>query len=257
MRYYVTADVHGFYIELMDALEEKGFFEDTEPKKLIICGDLFDRGNEAVQLQEFVLDLMKKDEIILIRGNHEDLAEQLLNRWHVKSYLESNHINNGTVDTVCQLTESSMIDIFDYPDRVGRDYLKTPYIQKIVPAMVDYFETENYIFTHGWIPCRSEHPGTNRAKYVLTEDWRRADEYAWNRARWVNGMEAAHYGATEPGKTIVCGHWNTSFGHSRYEGKGGEFDDESDFSPYYSEGIIALDACTSWSGIVNCIVIED
>ncbi len=257
MRYYVTADVHGFYIELMDALEEKGFFEDKEPHKLIICGDLFDRGNEALQLQEFVLDLMKKDEVILIRGNHEDLAEQLLNRWHGKSYLESAHLSNGTVDTVCQLTESSMIDIFDYPDRIGRDYLKTPYIQTIIPAMVDYFETEHYIFTHGWIPCRSENLGTNRAKYVLKENWRQADEYAWNRARWVNGMEAAHYGAIEPGKTIVCGHWNTSFGHSKYEGKGGEFEDDSDFSPYCSEGIIALDACTSWSGIVNCIVIED
>ena len=257
MRYYVTADVHGFYIELMDALEEQGFFEDEEPHKLIICGDLFDRGNEAAQLQEFILDLMKKDEVILIRGNHEDLAEQLLNRWHGRSYLESNHMNNGTVDTVCQLTESSMIDIFDYPDRVGREFLRTPYIQKIIPAMVDYFETEHYIFTHGWIPCRTEALGTNRAKYTVAENWRQADASAWNRARWVNGMEAAHYGAVEPGKTIVCGHWNTSFGHSKYEGKGGEFEDGSDFSPYCSEGVIALDACTSWSGIVNCIVIED
>ncbi len=257
MRYYVTADVHGFFSELKAALEEAGFFDDREPHKLIICGDLFDRGSEAMEMQTFILDLLARDEVILIRGNHEDLALSLLNRWHGKSYLESHHNSNGTVDTVCQLTKSTILDVFDYPDRVGRDYLKTPYIQTIIPAMVNYFETEHYIFTHGWIPCRTENLGTNQAKYVLQDDWRQADEYAWNRARWVNGIEAAHFRATEPGKTIVCGHWHTSFGHSKYEGKGREFEPGADFSPYYGEGVIALDACTSYSGIVNCIVIED
>lgn len=69
MRYYVTADVHGYFSELKSALAEKGFFEDTEPHKLIICGDIYDRGSEALQLQNFILDLLSKDEIILIKGN--------------------------------------------------------------------------------------------------------------------------------------------------------------------------------------------
>ena len=73
MKYYVVADVHGFYTELIAALDEKGFFKDKEPHKLIVCGDLFDRGQEAVALQAFIVDLMKKDEVILIHGNHEDL----------------------------------------------------------------------------------------------------------------------------------------------------------------------------------------
>ena len=55
MRYYVVADPHGYYSALMEALEEGGFFKDEQPHKLIICGDLFDRGPEAVQLQQFVL----------------------------------------------------------------------------------------------------------------------------------------------------------------------------------------------------------
>ena len=78
MRYYVTADVHGYYSHLMTALTEAGYFEDTKPHKLIICGDLYDRGEEAVQLQSFILALLERDEVILIRGNHEDLADQLL-----------------------------------------------------------------------------------------------------------------------------------------------------------------------------------
>lgn len=81
MRYYVVSDVHGFFSEMKAALDEKGFFEDKEPHKLVVCGDLFDRGTEALQLQEFILDLISKDEVILIRGNHEDLLMELLHGW--------------------------------------------------------------------------------------------------------------------------------------------------------------------------------
>lgn len=38
MRYYLTADVHGYFTELKTALTEHGFFEDREPHKLIVCG---------------------------------------------------------------------------------------------------------------------------------------------------------------------------------------------------------------------------
>ena len=30
-----------------------------------------------------------------------------------------------------------------------------PFYKNIIPTMVDYFETEHYVFTHGWIPCIS------------------------------------------------------------------------------------------------------
>ena len=61
MKYYVTADIHGFFDEFKIALEETGFFTDTEPHKLIICGDLFDRGKQALELENFIIDLIEKD----------------------------------------------------------------------------------------------------------------------------------------------------------------------------------------------------
>ena len=61
----------------------------------------------------------------------------------------------------------------------------------------------------------------------------------------------------EKEKTIVCGHWHSSWGHCRLEGKCSEFGKDSDFSPFYAEGIIAIDGCTAYSGRVNCIVLED
>ena len=255
MRYYVTADVHGYFTELKTALAEKGYFEDTGPRKLIVCGDLYDRGSEARQLQSFILDLLEKDEVILIRGNHEDLTMQLLYGWHQGSYFQLHHHTNRTIDTVLQLTGADPNWLYTNPEQIGRDLLHDPYIRTIIPAMVDYYETDHYIFTHGWIPCL---PAEERPKeYVGVVDWRNADGKLWDKARWINGMEAAHCGVLEPGKTIVCGHWHCSFGHARYEHDGGEFDNNPNFDPYYGEGIIALDACTPRSGKVNCIVIED
>ena len=40
MRYYVTADTHGFFSILIATLTDMGFFNDPEPHKLVICGDL-------------------------------------------------------------------------------------------------------------------------------------------------------------------------------------------------------------------------
>ncbi len=258
MKYYIVADIHGFFTEFQTALEGKGYFDDTDPHKLIICGDLFDRGGEAAKLQAFVLELMEKGDVILIRGNHEDLMMDMLNKWHKKSYYSSHHESNGTIDTVCQLTGSNIIELFDNPDLIGQKLLHTPYVQQIIPSTLDYYETQHYIFVHGWIPCHApSNPRIGGNSYKYIENWREADRDEWNEARWINGMEAAHFGVVEKGKTIVCGHWNTSFGHSRYEGRGGEWRNNPDFSPYFADGIIALDACTVRSGFVNCIVVND
>lgn len=255
MRYYVISDIHGYYDEMIEALNKAGYFEEKKPHKLIICGDLFDRGRQAKKLQEFILDLMKKDEVILIKGNHEDLMLDLLNGWYCGSTLMHHHYTNGTIDTVLQLTETEIRMLFEDMEAVGRKLLTSSLIQEIIPSMINYYETEHYIFVHGWIPCK-EIKG-NGKEYSYLENWRNSEDKQWKNARWINGMEAASCGVTEEEKTIVCGHWHCSFGHSQYEHDGGEFDNNPNFSPYYGRGIIAIDGCTAFTRRVNCIVIED
>ena len=150
MRYYVTADVHGYFSELKDALTAQGFFDDQSPHKLIVCGDLYDRGTEALQLQTFILELLDRDQVILIRGNHEDLTMNLLNNWHRRSYLQTHHHTNGTIDTLCQLTGISIRDIYTDAENVGRSILKDPYIQKIIPAMSEDIVIGFVIVHHRW-----------------------------------------------------------------------------------------------------------
>ncbi len=257
MRYYVVSDPHAYFTEMKEALDEAGYFQDKDPHKLIICGDIMDRGRETLEMQEFIYGLLKKDEVILIRGNHEDLMQEMLDRWLRGSYLDPIHLGNGTVDTAAALGQLEMREFDIDPVGTRHEIEQSPFVKEIMPAMVDYFETANYIFVHGWIPFHIKYI-KNEKKYTYMENWRQlASEKDWRNARWINGMLAAHYGVVEPDKTIVCGHWHCSYGHAHYEGIGSEHGSDANFTPYYGKGIIAIDACTTATHKVNCIVIED
>lgn len=263
MRYYVVSDVHSFYTELTKALTDKGYFDDKEPHKLIVCGDLFDRGDESVEVQRFIAELIERDEVILIRGNHEDLILDLMRNAQYtfgRDIVYTHHWSNGTVKTVTDLTGA---DVFhdNYKDIVDK-MNATPYIKDIIPKTIDYYETEHYIFVHGWIPCISV-KNFWEDSYLPIEGWRECGEARWREARWINGMLAYSQGVKGEGKTIVCGHWHCSWGWSHIRQKRKEFPQknhegwEKSFEPYTDNGIIAIDGCTAYSGIVNCIVIDD
>lgn len=250
MKYYVTSDVHGFYTPFRDVLERGGFFTDPAPHKLVILGDLFDRGEEARAMQKFVLELLRQEQVILVKGNHEDLFTSLITEDGGR--ILSHHLHNGTYDTALQLTGMKRSIALADPYGLAEAAQNTVYYRNIIPKMLNYYETQNFIFVHGWIPCIQERDGT----YSAIENWRDAGDAEWSKARWYNGMAASRPVRAE-GKTIVCGHWHSSFGHSQFEGKGSEFGEDADFSPYFGEGVIAIDACTAHSGMVNCVVIED
>ena len=203
------------------------------------------------------MDLIERDEVILIRGNHEDLLEDMIDTWDEMSYLEKENISNGTAETILRLTRSPLSNLLTDPKAILKKFLETPAMKVILPSMKDYHETEHYIFTHGWIPARQYFTEHGEEIYLMDPDWRNAGKEEWIMARWTNGMLAHHSGVWESGKTIFCGHWHTSFAHSRYEGKGPEFGPGEDFSPYIAEGITALDACTAHTGKVNVVIAEE
>lgn len=249
MKYYVAADVHGFTALLLDTLERAGYFRDPEPHRLLLLGDCFDRGEEAEEMQRFLLELLDRDELILVRGNHEDLFVDLVTV--DRGLPVRHHVSNGTYGTALQLTGFSAVDARRYNRDFAAAARQTPYYQRIIPSAVDWFETGRYVFVHGWIPCFETGEG-----YEYDPDWRSADVARWRDARWIHGMEAART-CREEGKTILCGHWHCSYGHAVLEKSGPEFGPGADFSPYRAPGIIALDACTAYSGRINVVAMED
>ena len=249
MRYYVLSDIHGFCSLLQRTLRESGYFDDPEEKKILLLGDLFDRGKEAAELQDYILELMEEDRVILIKGNHEDLFQELVTSDRGRPL--RHHLQNGTYDTLEQLTGLSAGYSWNANMRLARAGQETPLFTTIIPAMLDYYETRNYIFTHAWIPCELFYGGL-----VYDAEWRSADAAAWREARWTNPMDAVRTARPEE-KTVVCGHFHCSYGHARYENKGAEFGPDADFSPYVAPGIIAIDACTAYSKKMNCIVLKE
>ena len=263
MQYFIVADVHSFYDELMKALTAAGW-TDSEDQCFVSLGDLCDRGPDTIKCLQFVNSLPDNRKI-LIRGNHEDLMEAAIAR----RVFYIHDIHNGTVKSAehiavhegVKIKEQGLSEADDEEIlmAVKNSSLWNDYVTKTV----DFAEVGNNIFVHGWIPCstvpkRDQWEVIVDKKYEKVSNWR-SESADWNGARWINGMQAWEDGARIRGKTIWCGHWHTSWGHAYLHNNGVEFPDKggkAHFSPFIDKGIIAMDACTAFSHKVNCIMIE-
>lgn len=242
-KYFVVSDIHSYYTQLKTALKHEKFDKTNADHILIICGDLFDRGPEANQLLKFLLSL-PKDRLILVRGNHEDLFEDCLQELKARVNISHHHWMNGTLDTIDQLTGISKYDLvcglYNYKDIDKK--LKKYF--SLINNCINYYETNNYICVHGWIPVN-----TKGVYYIYNSDWRNANEKEWYYARWYNGMDMANNGIIEPNKTIICGHWHTGYGHCKIKQEcSTEFEN---LTVYINKGITAIDGCVPRSGKIN------
>lgn len=264
--YFVVSDVHSFYEEFQAALNKEGFDLNNPNHKLIVCGDLFDRGSGTKEVYNFVKSL--GDRFLYIRGNHEDLLEDCIADIISGRSIGRHHFGNGTVRTVanfCGFETEWEISASRRSEEINQlVYTKTrPLLEFINSKAVDYLELENYIFVHGWVPTINENlsPFSKKPlKLAPREWWDDQEDYSsrdiWREARWTNGMQAWKEGCIIPGKTIVCGHWHTSQAHCYIHNVGSEWGPDACFDIFRDEGIIMLDACTVHSGRVNVLVIE-
>ncbi|MBM7615602.1 metallophosphoesterase [Alkaliphilus hydrothermalis] len=75
MRKFVVADIHGCYIQLVELLNR--IKADFNYDQIIFLGDFIDRGPNSWDVIQLLISLQKKygkDHIILLRGNHEQMA---------------------------------------------------------------------------------------------------------------------------------------------------------------------------------------
>ncbi len=229
---FVVSDIHGHYTLLKEALDNVGF-DDKNPEHLLVCcGDYFDRGNENVEVLKFFERLKYK---VLLRGNHEDLLLKLLETGEI---LPHNHIN-GTIQTLINFFGKYAVQNFDGVVDFSGQWRTVDRICDFINETVNFFETENYVFVHGWVP------GTSK-------EWRFSNDPAWEKARWIKWTEK--YDGTRPieNKTLICGHMPTFYAN--------KFDfnrSKDDASIFYGDGLIAIDAGTYDTKKVNVLVLED
>lgn len=252
MKFFVLSDVHSFYEPMMEALTKQGFELDNPQHRIIICGDLFDRGPDTVRVLEFMKKMNSLGRLEYVCGNHEELLFDCIKDLNRSGYVSSHHVHNGTVDTLAQVSGFTRYDLLAgaFDRKVFNERIQE-LVDFVTENAVDYVEIGDYIFCHGWIPCNPY--GT------VFEDWREGD---WAEARWFNGMSAWHKGAKLPGKTIVCGHYHCSWGWSHLRQERKEFPHKNiknwkaSFEPFVDEGIIALDSCVAYTEFCNCWVLE-
>ncbi len=232
---FVISDIHGHYSILKSALDEAGFEKDNENHWLICCGDYFDRGNENAEVLRYFERLKRA---VLLRGNHEDLLLKLLRTGKVLPH----HRINGTMQTLENFFGKYFIDPVDNTTDFSGKSRTVDRICAFIEETVDYFETEHYVFVHGWLP----------EKGATEEERRNASNEDWEKARWEKWI--THYKGNRPllDKTLICGHVPTFCGeHLGANRKKGSAD------IFYGNGLIALDAGTFDSKQINVLVLEE
>jgi serine/threonine protein phosphatase 1 len=254
MKYFVISDIHSNYNIMIDALNEKEFNFNDPNHKIILVGDAFDRGTDPVGMYLFIKEMINKNKLIWIVGNHEFLILKRLEEQVFKNH-------NDTYETLLKLalfnsnkTSLSDYEIFEELDKMG---LKSFMLDNLIP----FYETTNYVFAHGFIPLKKD-------KYI--ENWRDIKLLSWYTAATKNGMKKVMVdGIRIPDKTLVCGHCRCSYGNVRKEHDIKTWDNKifekqqkyknniEFFSPYYGNGVIGIDGCCGETGMINCLVIEE
>ena len=250
MQLFCVSDVHSYLGPLKKALNEAGFDPNNPDHWLISCGDLFDRGPDSEELLHYIMSLERK---VLIKGNHDLLLEDCCKR----EFPYSHDYSNGTVKTINDIGGAGE----GYPfDRCCENtWNKTAAYRDL---LINYFETENYVFVHSWIPlkCLDDLPKyyIKNRQFEYDLDWRNANKDTWEQAMWGNPFELAEQGFNQTSKTIVFGHWHCSTGWAKDESRS-EFDDDAKWEPYINDEqkIIGIDRCTAYTGKVNVFVIKD
>lgn len=103
MKYFITSDLHSFYTPVKKSLDAVKYDSANKEHTLVILGDIFDRGDETVALYNF-LKSIPQERLILVKGNHEYLLDELLN----KKLPDYHDYSNGTVKTCCHMAFKSL-----------------------------------------------------------------------------------------------------------------------------------------------------
>lgn len=286
--YFISSDIHSFYDEYIDALKKQKFDINNPEHILIILGDIFDRGEKSLEIYNFLKNL-PKERRILIRGNHEALLRELVQR----GYAENHDDHNGTYATLFQLAQLGFKNEADMTHEYYRELARKQlsygdpgyeevrlkyrnlrsklYKGKVKEVLdwiasdewVNYYETNNYIFVHAWIPTLKHYefdkwyiPHQVDSE-TYREDWRNATNTEWEDAMWPCPWQKAKKGLNKTNKIIVCGHWHTSdfFNNLTKQHKDIYYDCPIFKSKRYK--LIGLDTCTAASHRVNVLKLTE
>lgn len=266
-KYFIISDVHGEYDAMVSALKKAGYEHSNPEHQIISLGDNFDRGKKSKEIFDFLI----AENAVMIKGNHEEMLENILKEDQVSHLTLFNIAVNGTSQTIesffstvgFKFSETTIQDDFV---KAKYNFKKTEYginLLNKLREMPFYFETKNYIFVHAGID-------------INLENWKESskDIFTWD-------VKDSHLPHKVKDKVVIFGHHHsfkvarnafqdgipfvvpeeemTIEGISNYQGQE-EF--YKTYGPVYiykdnKLNKIGIDACTNLSNTVNILVLED
>ena len=130
MRKFIIGDIHGSYVQLEKLL--KKINPDLYREQIIFLGDYIDRGPNSYNVIQLLIGLQRqfgKDHVVLLRGNHEQMAIDNIKRKYRGP-------SNGYDKTLWDF-ERNGDSIENYID--------------FFTSLPLYYEDENFILVHGGI----------------------------------------------------------------------------------------------------------
>ena len=252
MKNFVVSDIHDHYDLLTESLNRNGFDINNEDHRLIVCGDAFYSGPQPGELFVFLRELSEKGRLIFIYGNHDI---ELLDNLRVKRFTRPANRRCAVliVRYLTQKTELSDDELLSECENLG-------FTRFLSEVPVWYYESEDYVFTHGFIPTE---------KKAYRPDWRDATEREWRTAaaRGDAMMLSMRYGISEPNKRIVCGHYSAARCYLMKNATPTDWENKiykdvskvpaEGFKPFFGDTFIAIDQSVKKTGFMNCIVMEE
>lgn len=235
---YVMSDIHGQGSKFFDMLKLINF---NDKDTLYILGDVIDRGKDSINLLKYI---MKKKNIIMTLGNHEDFLIEsykegicVQNIEYVCEYLEyinsqddnaykynvnnlinmANWINNGGLITAYQLLNlpiNERLEIVNYLNNLPL-----------------YIELDKYLLVHAGINCLP-----NLSKWEDIKIYQTKNDLIWNR-KFVRNEKFID-------KTIIFGHTPTKKITGKYEILKGN-------------GKIDIDCAAAYGGKLACLCLDN
>lgn len=199
MSTYVCTDIHGYFEPWMKGLQKSGLSLENGDK-LIILGDLLDRGPDSLKCMQFALDLKRKypENVVYLKGNHEQMFLVFLsidpNEPNGKINLDLTFrqwTNNGGLQTLRGL----LPDFAKYSVVVIQLLLKVEYelLIKQLEELPFYYIEGDFAFVHAGFLSNTP----------LEEQ--EEDDMLWIRDDFFGSFEAVKGDPLE-NKTIIHGH---------------------------------------------------
>ena len=252
MKNFVVSDIHDHYDLLTESLNRNGFDINNEDHRLIVCGDAFYSGPQPGELFVFLRGMSEKGRLIFIYGNHDI---ELLDNLRAGKFTRpaNRRCAELIVEYLAQKTGLADDELVLECDKLG-------FISFLSEIPVWYYEAEDYIFTHAFIPTE---------KRAYRSDWREATEREWRTAAARGDAMALsmRYGISEPNKKIVCGHYSAARCYLMKNATPTDWENKiykdvskvpaEGFKPFFGDTFIAIDQSVKKTGFMNCIVIEE